>query len=249
MSMWPSQSVQCTWFVSAAENVRAHVLFEELFGTEPDTMQQSKSVGPTNPFFSHSTGKLMGMNAIVQVQPGRVDAILAPDEGEESATIDTDRAISLLSAKLVEVPLVHQSVSRIALVVNLFSAQADEDAAQKELFSLAGITQNIPNAKSTVFQVNSPVDTEVGTKINRLVRYSSVAVQKFVLNLSGNGIDAAAVPASVVSFGVQLMLDFNTVPDGFMLTNELQPILFRNLVSESLRVAADRRISALNLAG
>ena len=249
MSIWPSQSVQCTWFVNAAEHIKAHTLYEKLFGTEPDTMQQSKSVGPANPFFSHSSGNLGGMNALVQVQPGRVDAILAPDEREDSITIETERAVKLLSAKLIEAPLLQQSVYRIALVVNLFSVQGNEDASQRELFSLAGIKQDIPNAKSTIFQVNSPIDITDGVKLNRLVRYSCVAVQKFVLNIAGGGMETAAIPASFASFGVQMMLDFNTVPDGAAIPNERQPVLFNNMVAEILRIATDRRITALNTAG
>lgn len=247
MSVWPSQSVQCTWFVNAAENIKAHTLYESLFGLEPDTMQQSKTVGPANPFFSHSTGRLDGMTAAVQVQPGRVDAILAPDQRDDSITMDTERAIKLLTAKLVEMPLIEQSVFRVAFVVNLFSDFESEEAAEKELFSLAGITQEIPNAKSTMFQVNSPFDGTNGAKINRLVRYSSLAVQKFILNIPAPGLEAAAVPASVAVFGVQLMLDFNTVPDGTVISNELQPKLFADLVSEVLRVSNDRSIGALSV--
>ncbi|MCP8883020.1 hypothetical protein NIM87_05875 [Devosia sp. XJ19-1] len=248
--MWRSNTIQFAWFVQSADKLAADKIYEKLVGAEPISVQRNKLPSPANPFFGVASGDVDEVAVQVQLQPGRVDLLIQPNEElqqasvDEIATFETRPYISRFLDRIAAGDLIEQPVNRLALVVNLAKPAASLSAGIDVAMDVSGFHPPVRPDSEFMVQLNSRIQLD-GTLINRLVRFGVQSVQNLVFNVEvGQGAPVAA-PTTAVRYATTTMLDFNTVPVGSWIDEAQQRTIFKLLGSEVLRVAEDGRLEAL----
>ena len=250
LSVWNAQSVQAVFFVATTEGLKADDIFQKIWETEPETSTRNKVPRPDNPFLSVAAGQVADFASEIQVQPGRVDIhVVAVAEHEEPgfATINAENAIRDLAQRVGAVNAISVPIVRLALVSNLLNPTDNLDSANNIIFNLLGFDPQITGTDIT-FQFNSrkPFGFESSLAMNRLLRYQALSFQQFAISIGNGNFSQNPVPVGPPpTFGVSLVVDLNTAPDGrFIESKNIAPI-FEEFASEALRIGETGQLKAL----
>jgi hypothetical protein len=250
MSSWDASSIQLVWFSQQTMTFSAGEVFAKLFGAEPETIRNNRTLTPAAPFSSLASGAIVDGQGQVVISPGRVDVSITPPMTEAGDIIHIKNTPDVLSALVsscsatVSVP----DVYRLALVTTLLSPPvASLSEASAAINERIGKAVPFDDALDVQFQVNRRMTAHFdgATLVNRLLRFSVAVTQQFLVGVVGLGQQVPQASPTSESIGASLAIDLNNVPTGNMLSAEQQTALWQEYLTETLRIRDDGGIEAL----
>ncbi|RWH18168.1 MAG: hypothetical protein EOQ75_21950 [Mesorhizobium sp.] len=238
MGNWDAVSIQMVWFASDARRADAAKLYSAFTGSTPDTSQTSKVPVPPTMHLSAASGAVADLNTAITVQPGRIDVVLQQvDDGSDGPVLlqHTDRVIQEMAKKANIVGRELSSVTRLALVTNLFQQADNIGAANEAAASLFGLKLPDYNVTDLAFQVNSrsPLDANSGgILVNRFLKFGVASFQSVTIDVGNQAVS----PRNVEAVGANLTLDINIVPSFIPLSEDVQDQVWDKLVAETLKL-------------
>ncbi len=244
MALWETQSIQAAWFLAGIDDVDVEFIYRGLFGVQPDTMQVNRVPGPTNPFLGVATGNLNRWQAVLQLQPGRLDLYVQPDpnapDGNIPPTLNSEEVIGWLRATLFQKSEYFPSSIRLAFICNFLKKTDDIEAARDEVAHLLNLDERLTSYSDLVFQLNKR--RMIGTpaiEVNRLLRWATVGFHSVVFNNPmGAGLHSAL--STLEKHAASLMVDVNTVVGSKIFAKQEQATIFGDMISEALRLGEIR---------
>ena len=244
MALWETQSVQAAWFLAGVDNVDVALIYEGLFGTKPDTLQTNRLPGPSNPFLGVASGNLNKWQAVLQLQPGRLDLIVQPDPNlpydNVPPTLNSKEVADWLRGTLSQKSAYFPSSVRLAIICNFLNRAENVDAARTEIASLLNLDERLTSYSDLVFQLNRRRTIGVSAvEVNRLLRWATVGFHSVVFNNPmGAGINSAL--STVEQHAASLMVDVNTVLGSKIFAKSEQATIFADMIQEVLRLGEIR---------
>lgn len=237
------------WFPVSATSLRADKILEALFEVSPDSSQTNRLPTPQAPFLSQASYSDETVTYLVQVLPGRVNLVLQPANGEASTEdfghpplidfeANFDRAISCI----LKLPtgLIGDCL-RLSIIPN-FAWRRQSQAEANEVFSSLTSTTIRVDSRDLLYQFNDRGRITQGIEINQIHSFGVAEYQMFQFQL-GQGQNIGVMPGnSMINYVATLSLDFNTVPDGRILSESLQKLIF-----EDLRTSVSQTIDTLQI--
>ena len=248
MALWRSQSIQVVWFL-AGSALNVDRFYEDLFGSEPERVERNKLPSHTNPFVGVASGTVNGLNAVVQLQPARVDLTIQPDPNaiEEAfpPTLDSEAALAwlrnLLSTRAEYFPV----AIRVAVVANFLKTTATLDESRVEIADLVGLDKRMQSYSDFMFQINRrAVGKQTGVELNRLLRWASVVFQSVTLNLPSY-VSVFTPPTNTEQHASTFAVDVNTVLGTQTFQSHQQVSIFNDMLDELTRLGIHRTPLAL----
>ncbi|WP_288199640.1 hypothetical protein [uncultured Pleomorphomonas sp.] len=236
---------------SELSNFDAEQFFTALIGEAPETVQKNRKVGPANPFLNLVSGHCPFGQAVIQVQPDRVDLIVSSDVSN-GITVGPPECFDFrdfLSTYVTNRTWEETSVSgayRIAIGATLLKEANSYPEAIDVISDLTGISIPFRDVWDFGFQLNRRKQIIENTEINRLIKYSVALFSGFVVNqqfISGQNNSRVSEISS--NTNVMVELDVNTVPSAFVLTHEFQGEILKALAMEAETLASDPKIERL----
>lgn len=225
--MWTAQNIHFAIFSNDAERVVSDDIFEMVFGEEAVTSQRNRLPTPDNPFFSLSTGAFENHIAQVQVQLGRIDVALMPDNSSPSAdvpTINFEAHYKAIADRVCKTDWSKLIISRLSTFANLVQEVENGEVATAKIAELAGYDIGFDGATDLAIQLNHRRVLKSHDEIymNRLVRLGASSFQRVQIRMDGAN-NAHSVTAA---HALTLLLDFNTTPGGPVIeSSAVDPIL------------------------
>jgi len=231
--------------------VAAVDLYEAIVKSEPDSSTSNKSPTANSPFFSQATGLSDGYSHTIRVSPGRVDWILSKPQPEDSDPfanlIDIDDGFPAVRNYFDS--FTHDlffNVTRLSIVCILASKADSINEANAEVTRMCMLPIPGDNFLDLSMQINRRKMILEGREINRLCKFSTETVSQVVIQLDGNSGQAGRLtPVNEIHYGVSLLLDFNTVPDGERIPNKHHSSIFNSLLDEAHLAAEEPSIDFL----
>ncbi|TYB89030.1 hypothetical protein [Oceaniovalibus sp. ACAM 378] len=247
MARLDCRNLQIAWFHSGAQKYAAHVVYQEIFGEEPDTVQTNKAPSQTSPFLSQALGQTSAGDGIVKVTPGRVDVFLQAPEINHGSKIAFPTLDAIESFEVFKVALENKGVAfddcyRQAVICNFLTEFPNRAEANRSLFDTCRIDGNAPDAIDLIHQFNSRKELREGFLLNRLIRHSVEHMQLFQVP-TPQGVDQASLkidldqhfPAHEVFAHFQTY-DFNNHPQGEKFSKAQQTVNVMEIFAEILKV-------------
>jgi hypothetical protein len=123
---------------------------------------------------------------------------------------------------------------RLALVCNLLKP-VDTVAESRAIISdLLSLDTALTDYSDLIFQINRRKTLATGIEINRLLRWHSLSLQSFIINMPGQ--QGIATPAIKEKHAAALMLDINTVVGPRVFSGAQQLPIFQEMMVETLRL-------------
>lgn len=248
MALWRSQSIQVVWFLTGSD-LNVEKFYQGLFGSEPDRVERNKLPSATNPFMGVASGTIDGFNAIIQLQPARVDLTLQPDpnipDEDFPPTLDSEAIIAWLRLRLSMAAEHFPVAIRIAIVCNFLKTAETLDEARAEISHLVGLDERLQSYSDFMFQINRRmVGKQTGVELNRLLRWASVVFQSVVFNLPSH-VSILTPPTNVEQHASSFMVDLNTVLGTRTFESYEQVSIFSEMLDELKRLGAHKTPLAL----
>lgn len=237
MELWDAQSIQFVWFLTTAEGVKVDAIFEAIVGEEPTSLQRNKMPGPTNPFIGIASGSFGIDEARVQLQPGRVDLFIHPNEMLDDGdipVISTEAVLDRVYSALASHQSLLPEAIRLAFVCNFMKPVETAEEGRAIVTDLLSLNLDLTDFTDLLFQINRRKQLYSGVSINRLLRWNSVALQRFVVNLPGQ--QGIVTPALKEKYAASLMVDLNTVVEQRVFSGAQQIPIFKEMIEEATRL-------------
>lgn len=228
------------WFPTSTSQLQAGHILSAILQTEPDTTQINRTPSPQAPFLSQATLAQDGAIYTVQVQPGRANLIIQPvDEaqslGPDFPLMDFEPIFSRTLDRIM-----NQEVSpvgdclRLSIVVNV-SWQRESRRDANVLFRRLTSIEADPEAIDLIYQMNLRHNIDEGFTINTIRQFSVNEVQQVQVPLGVPMLAQMNVVSGPTIYLAGFNLDYNTVPTGQVINNDLQSKVLSSLRDNLLR--------------
>lgn len=227
------------WFPAQGVDVDIPTFFESLLGEEPEVIRKNRAPSATNPTLATAESFINGAQFSLNFQPGRIELSITPESGREYQTIpvlDLSHQLNYVRARLMAAAWLPEAVRISCIVVKRIDADSADGAS--DLFcKYLGFNHGVVGATDLLFQINRRSDY-AGVLANRVTTVSAPETQSITLR---NG--ELAQPKR--HFGIDVQLDFNTVPDGARYSAEDQKRIFDLMIDSVFAALAVDGISFL----
>jgi hypothetical protein len=237
MELWNAQSIQFVWFLTTTDGIRVDALFEAFSGDEPNSVQRNKVPGPGNPFLGVAAGQIGIYQAQVQLQPGRLDLVVHADEIpnlDDIPVLETGAVLDRIYSALASNEQLLPDAVRLALVCNLLKPVETAEEGRAIATGLLSLDPALTDFTDLMFQINRKKKLQSGVSINRLLRWNTLTLQSFVLNMPGQ--QGVITPALKEKHAAALMLDINTVVEQRVFAGTQQVPIFKEMIEEARRL-------------
>lgn len=240
--MWAAQNFHFAIFANDADRLTSDEIFEMVFGDQALSSQRNRIPTPDNPFFSLSNGTFENCIVQVQVQVGRVDVALMPDNSQPSEavpTIDFDAHYKVIAEKVCKADWSKLIINRLSTFSNLVQQVESSDAATSKVAELSGYNIGFEGASDLAIQLNrrSSLKSDNAISMNKLVRLAETTFQRVQIRMDSG----ATAPISFASHAVTLLLDFNTIPGGPVIESSSVAPILGELANELFEFAHSER--------
>lgn len=238
---WNGQHIQLVWFVNDVDGIAAGDIFQRIWKTEADQIQQNRVLSTSSPFLSQASSRDAGLARQVQVQPGRIDVVLSAEVDGDSedelfrSLFEMPDSLTALIDAVEEDYFLDREVFRLSVVATLLKPVDTYDDGRADFIKTLGYDFAIANATDLMFQINSRKIID-GVNINRVVQIATTGLQTFFAVFEQGGVPTPTTTAAI-RYASRRHFDFNTVPEGKALDRGLQITILKLLSSELLRVA------------
>lgn len=240
---WGAQSVRAVAFTTAFDSVRADAAFLSAFKAQPSSYQGASAGSPFAT--SIASGIFKGMQATVQIAPGRLDLFVSPAprpnfnnlRAPTPMIVEARGALDILQEAAVAVNLAIPSVSRLGVIVELVRPAAD--LAQANALVAKTLPYSIPLTTELDFmlQINVQKTRQLfdghgqTITINRIHRWTVGNVQFINVQI---GLPSVSIDPQINAphYVAQVSLDYNTLPGVTMLDAEAVIPTFKLLCDE-----------------
>jgi len=248
MSNWDALSIQVAWFASDARRVDISALYNELFATSPDAIQNNKVPTPAAPFLSAASGQFGDLAVQLHVQSARIDLFVQPPPPTDppdapSSITDLEELVSNLTLYGEVVGAHLNSVNRLALVTTLFNLADSLPAANRGAAEAAGVALPGYEISDFSFQLNSrrAAPSQPQVQLNRLLKFGVLTFQTVLMDVALYGI----APTNRQSFASSLQIDVNTIPQLQPIPLDAQISAWSDLVAEMLALRENGTLKGL----
>lgn len=246
MTKWYAQSIMYVWFLNSVQEIKASSLYEQITGHEPDNTQRNKMPNPANPFTGTASGVVGNSNFTLQIQPGRMDFIIAPvnsnAEQDPFAFLEIEETVETCTRRIVQQNVAVDNTIRLALVVNAATRVDSVEEGNAVIKALAGYEPGVDDLLDLIIQVNKRSEGVSGIQFNRVLRYGVQTFQDFVLQFGPVG---NVIPISRQQNAATITIDINTVPTNVPIAIGDQTAIFSALSAEALRLSGNPSIQGL----
>lgn len=247
--MWDASSFRVVWFVRKPSHVDASRVYRELIKQEPDRTETNRIVTQDNQFSSRSQGIVDGIRNEIRVGVGRVDWLTSihfeADESQFERLLPTEwwldriqRATSGIEADVLG------KVTRLSVISTLLNPVGTMGEAIQSLVEICRVPLEPDGLLDFLFQANRRKKVAGEVEINRIGVFSAVTSQSVMVSI--NERQVLTYPDNNISYAVQAMFDFNTVPIETEFSIEEQRQIFGELLRETA-IASDPTIDMFAL--
>lgn len=213
--MHKAQSIQLSFFAPEAQKIRADVLFSQAFGQDADLVQSNRTPSPEAPFFSLAVGSTDNIDSRVQVQPGRIDLIVAPKEGAAGDSIplfDVKDNLARVRRSLSNINVEDEKISRVAVLVQLMRIFHTLPEVTAFLLDQADIKIDLSGVSDFNMQLNRRrrLESWGNHEMNRLVTLTENIFQRVQLQFAAP--NSGPRPVGINYFGGGVLVDINSAP-------------------------------------
>ena len=230
------QNVRLVWFSNELALGTAVSLFESLFKCEADSVSSNRTPSPQNPFVETASGKVDQFQIEVQRQIGRIDLIISPEstgepkDGMPFDLLDFEPTIEFVLSSIGKGNW-FPACFRVAMVTTSIELQSNLLEAQKKFSSFIGYDLSIPDSSDQFLQVNGR--TKFGdAQCNRIMQVSVVVIQGVQITVGAGG---GHQSMQSEHNGLNVVFDFNSVPNGDLLSEDVQRELFLSFGQETVK--------------
>ena len=240
LSNWQTASMRATAFYSGQLDLGSIKWWQSLTGKSPDLTNLSAGLGQLL-----EQGEVEGHVLQLQIQPQRIDWLLLPKDGPQSAAFaslgEFDQSLTYFKSLVSRWLALAPSLNRLAFGAQLLIPTArPEDSIAIIAEILSYVTIDWEGIRDFTFQVNRPKACTTfpsAGAINRLIKWQSIIRKKVVMTLAGAGQTLATTAEQHAAY---FELDVSTCDpsDAYALPPEKLGLLLGELMDDASEIVS-----------
>jgi hypothetical protein len=234
---WLADQIRLTVFPSpGATDYSAQQWWEAIVGGPPEQVTTNLRMGQSTMVGAFHAGKL-----ILKLEPGRIDWLFTPPDPDPIGPTGNLPSIGPISENLASFSDLAErwlgltdipDLTRIAFGMVVSHPEEDRRSAYMRLPDYLPIRVD-PDSSDFIFQINVPTVSRTkisGLRINRLTRWSIMALTQVALRLEGTRVATAS--SGIMAHALRAEMDINTSPEfpGVLPRNQLVEV-YQELVA------------------
>lgn len=206
--------MQLAVFLDNVGSISSRDIFWAIVGTEPDNIQNNRTITPTAPFLSSASGNIStSTRLIAQVGPGRLDIVFVPIEQGQTALPPSLREQGLVESLIrnsegIFSALVNARIIRLGLIVDNIIQYNSLDDTNAAFAEVAGISYDLSGSQDLAFQMNRQEKFSDLIVVNKLTKVTANFFRLFAMPSFGS-----AHVAADTAFALVIEADINTAPE------------------------------------